>query len=141
MEAAAAAQHYQNPNQSRGHERRTVNVSALALSTEEATLRQLSGPKVLVTDVSEGGAAIKVSDPTEIPDWFYLDFPDIGTRVTCFVVGRSSGRINAQFSKEISPSVIDEIQRLAFEQSFDSFDEVLRDGQPGKARSSGTLSA
>jgi hypothetical protein len=102
----AAALHYQNRSHVRKHERFPVKAPARALFTHESTLRGLDGPEVMVLDISQGGIAIEAAPSDTIPEWFYVEFSDIGERLTCYVAGRSPGRVHAQFPRDISADTV-----------------------------------
>ncbi|MCR9121326.1 MAG: PilZ domain-containing protein [Phyllobacteriaceae bacterium] len=106
MSETAAALHYQNRNYVRRHERFTVKTQARALFPQKSTLRGLDGPEVTVLDISQGGMAIEAALSDTIPEWFYVEFSQIGERLTCYVVGRSPGRVHAQFPRDISAETV-----------------------------------
>jgi hypothetical protein len=51
----------------------------------------------LICDMSISGAALEISNPTDIPDRFNLFFKVDGTQVPCHVIWRKDERIGVAF--------------------------------------------
>jgi hypothetical protein len=51
----------------------------------------------LICDMSISGAALEVSNPTDIPDQFDLFFKADGTQIPCHVIWRKDERIGVAF--------------------------------------------
>ena len=93
----------------RQHPRRQVRLDA-TVSCMKSGLRGYVSQPAVVLNLSEGGCMVSCSDADQLTNDLHLQIVGIPARIACTVVGRTSVRLNLQFT-ELVPTPI--VERLA----------------------------
>lgn len=113
--------------------RRTVDLSVRLLFPTTG-LRNVLEANVRLKDISEGGSLMDIGALTNVPDFFYIQFGnDKSEMIGCYVAGRATGVIRAQFCNEMTSARIDEI--IAQSRSAALIDELFGNDEHGGSAS------
>lgn len=93
----------------RQHARRQVRIEA-TLSCMKSGLRGYVSQSGIVLNLSEGGCMVSCSDADQLTNDIHIQIAGVPAKIACTVVGRTSVRLNLQFT-EMLPTVI--VNRLA----------------------------
>lgn len=91
------------------HPRRQVRLDA-TLSCMKSGLRGYVAQSGIVLNLSEGGCMVSCSDADQLTNDVHIQISGVPAKVACVVVGRTSVRLNLQFT-ELLPTPI--VERLA----------------------------
>jgi hypothetical protein len=93
----------------RHHPRRQVRLDA-TLSCMKSGLRGYVAQSGMVLNLSEGGCMVSCSDTDRLTNDIHIQIMGLPAKIACAVVGRTSVRLNLQFT-ELLPTPI--VERLA----------------------------
>lgn len=97
----------------RQHARRQVRVEA-TLSCMKSGLRGYVSQPGIVLNLSEGGCMVSCSDTEQLTNDIHIQISGVPAKIACTVVGRTSVRLNLQFTEMLPSQIVDRISARRF---------------------------
>ncbi len=102
--------------------RRDVDFTARVVFPTKG-IREVQEARLVVINISEGGAALRTGGLSKLPAFFYIQFgADEDGLVSCYVVGRTNDVLNCEFAKELTTAEIERI--IAEQEALSLFDDL-----------------
>jgi hypothetical protein len=97
----------------RQHSRRQVRLEA-TLSCMKSGLRGYVSQPGIVLNLSEGGCMVSCSHADEFTSDIHIQIAGVPAKIACAVVGRTSVRLNLQFTEMLPTIVVDRLAAKRF---------------------------
>ena len=97
----------------RQHPRRQVRLEA-TLSCMKSGLRGYVSQSGIVLNLSEGGCMVSCSDTGQLTNDIHIQISGIPAKIACTVVGRTSVRLNLQFTEMLPTTIVDRLSAKRF---------------------------
>ena len=97
----------------RQHPRRQVRLDA-TLSCMKSGLRGYVAQSGIVLNLSEGGCMVSCSDADQLTNDVHIQISGVPAKVACVVVGRTSVRLNLQFTELLPTPIVDRLATRRF---------------------------
>lgn len=95
------------------HPRRQVRLDA-TVSCLRSGLRGYVSQPVVVLNLSEGGCMVSCSDTGQLTDDLHIQILGLPAKIACVVVGRTSVRLNLQFTELVPTPVVERLAAKRF---------------------------
>ena len=92
----------------RQHPRRQVRLEA-TLSCMKSGLRGYVSQSGIVLNLSEGGCMVSCSDTGQLTNDIHIQISGIPAKIACTVVGRTSVRLNLQFTEMLPTPIVERL--------------------------------
>lgn len=92
----------------RDHPRRQVRLDAM-LSCMKSGLRGYVAQPAMVLNLSEGGCMVSCTDADRLTNDIHIQISGLPARIACAVVGRTSIRLNLQFTEMLPTLIVDRL--------------------------------
>jgi hypothetical protein len=92
----------------RQHPRRQVRLDA-TLTCARTGLRGLVIQPCMVLNLSEGGCMVSCSTADQLSNDVHIQILGLSAKIACAVVGRTSVRLNLQFTEMLPSAVVDRL--------------------------------
>jgi hypothetical protein len=92
----------------RRHARRQVRLDA-TLSCMKRGLRGYVSQPGIVLNLSEGGCMVACSNADALTNDIHIQISGIPAKIACTVVGRTSARLNLQFTEMLPTRIVDRL--------------------------------
>lgn len=97
----------------RQYPRRQVRLEA-TLSCMKSGLRGYVSQSGIVLNLSEGGCMVSCSDTEQLTNDIHIQISGVPAKIACTVVGRTSVRLNLQFTEMLPTPIIDRLSARRF---------------------------
>ena len=97
----------------RQHQRRQVRLEA-TLSCMKSGLRGYVSQPGIVLNLSEGGCMISCSDTQQLTNDLHIQISGLAAKIACTVVGRTSVRLNLQFTEMLPTQIVERLSARRF---------------------------
>jgi hypothetical protein len=97
----------------RQHARRQVRLEA-TVSCMKSGLRGYVSQPAMVLNLSEGGCMVSCSDTEQLTSDVHIQIGGIPAKIACVVVGRTSVRLNLQFTEMLPTPIVDRVSAKRF---------------------------
>ena len=97
----------------RQHPRRQVRLEA-TLSCMKSGLRGYVSQPGIVLNLSEGGCMVSCSDADQLTSDIHIQISGVPAKIACTVVGRTSVRLNLQFTEMLPTAIVDRLAARRF---------------------------
>ena len=97
----------------RQHARRQVRLEA-TLSCMRSGLRGYVSQPSIVLNLSEGGCMVSCSNADELTNDIHIQIAGVPAKIACTVVGRTSVRLNLQFTEMLPTRIVDRLSARRF---------------------------
>lgn len=97
----------------RQHARRQVRLEA-TLSCMKRGLRGYVSQPGIVLNLSEGGCMVSCPDTEQLTSDLYIQVSGLPAKIACIVVGRTSVRLNLQFTEIVPTAIVDRLAARRF---------------------------
>lgn len=97
----------------RQHARRQVRLEA-TLSCMKSGLRGYVSQSGIVLNLSEGGCMVSCSNTEELTNDLHIQIAGVAAKIACTVVGRTSVRLNLQFTEMLPTTIVDRLAAKRF---------------------------
>jgi hypothetical protein len=95
------------------HPRRQVRLQA-TLSCMKSGLRGYVSQPGIVLNLSEGGCMVSCSDADQLTNDIHIQITGVPAKIACAVVGRTSVRLNLQFTEMLPTAIVDRLAARRF---------------------------
>lgn len=97
----------------RQHPRRQVRLEA-TLSCMKSGLRGYVSQSGIVLNLSEGGCMVSCSDTGPLTNDIHIQISGVPAKIACTVVGRTSVRLNLQFTEMLPTQIVNRLAARRF---------------------------
>ena len=97
----------------RQHARRQVRLEA-TISCMKSGLRGYVSQSGIVLNLSEGGCMVSCSNADELTSDVHIQIAGVPAKIACTVVGRTSVRLNLQFTEMLPTQIVDRLSAKRF---------------------------
>lgn len=97
----------------RQHARRHVRLEA-RVSCMKSGLRGYVSQPAMVLNLSEGGCMVSCSDTEQLTNDVHIQIAGIPAKIACTVVGRTSVRLNLQFTEMLPTPIVNRVSTKRF---------------------------
>jgi hypothetical protein len=97
----------------RQHVRRQVRLNA-TISCMKSGLRGYVSQPGVVLNLSEGGCMVSCSNADELTSDVHIQISGVPAKIACTVVGRTSVRLNLQFTEMLPTQIVDRLSAKRF---------------------------